>query len=79
MKVDNPFESGRIKNYILLYTGVVVIVVLFFFASILFQNNEKQIEKKSFNTNISTIKKVQSAEKTTYPKEKKFKLLNKTY
>ena len=79
MKIDNPFESGHIKNYILLYASVVVIMVLFFFASTLFQEDTKKIEKKNFSTDVSTLKKIESAQKTTHIKEKKFKLLDKAY
>ena len=78
MKIDNPFESGHIKNYILLYASVVVIMVLFFFASTLFHDVDT-VEKKSFNTDISAIQKLQSNKKATPSKEKKFKLLEKAY
>ena len=78
MKIENPFESGHIKNYILLYASVVVIMVLFFFASTLF-NDVKKVEKKSFNTDLPEIKKLQAAETTVPKEEKKFKLLNKAY
>ena len=49
--MQNPFESGHIKNYILLYASVVVIMILFFIASTLF-NEVEVIEKKEFNTHI---------------------------
>ena len=49
--MQNPFESGHIKNYILLYASVVVIMILFFIASTLF-NEVEVIEKKEFNTVI---------------------------
>ncbi|ADN08703.1 hypothetical protein [Sulfurimonas autotrophica] len=78
MKIENPFESGHIKNYILLYASVVVIMVLFFIATTLFNDVDK-VEKKSFNTDVSTIKKLQTSEKNTPKKEKKFKLLDKAY
>ncbi len=45
--MENPFESGHIKNYIFLYSSVVVIMVLFFIASSLF-NNVKEEPKKVF-------------------------------
>jgi len=48
--MDNPFESGHIKNYILLYSSVVVIMVLFFIASTLF-NDVQNVDKKVFDTN----------------------------
>ena len=78
MKINNPFESGHIKNYILLYASVVVIMVLFFFASTLF-NDVKKVEKKSFHTDIPETKKIQATEKTAPQEEKMFKLLDKAY
>ena len=78
MKIDNPFESGHIKNYILLYASVVVIMVLFFFASTLFHDIDK-VEKKNFNTNISSAQKLQMTEQTVHKEEKQFKLLEKAY
>ena len=58
--MENPFESGHIKNYILLYVSVVVIMILFFIASTLF-NEIEDIEKKTFliennETNVSQLK-----------------------
>ncbi len=47
MKIENPFESGHIKNYILAYVGVVVIMVLFFLAATLW-NDPKEYPKKEF-------------------------------
>ena len=56
MKIDNPFESGQIKSYLLFYAAVVVIMILFFIASSLF--NDIKVEKtKVFDTNV-TAKKV---------------------
>jgi hypothetical protein len=52
--MNNPFESGHIKNYILLYASVVVIMILFFIASTLF-NDVKKMEKKTFNTKTSEV------------------------
>jgi len=49
MNIENPFESGHIKNYILAYVGVVVIMVLFFIASSLFSETKKH-PKKTFAT-----------------------------
>ena len=49
--MENPFESGHIKNYILLYSSVVVIMVLFFIASSLFNDVEIQ-EKKVFDSDV---------------------------
>ncbi len=79
MKIENPFESGHIRNYILLYASVVVIMVLFFIASTLFNNNEEKIKKKNFNTEMPTIQKEQSSKTTPLVKEKKFQLLDKAY
>ncbi len=79
MKIENPFESGHIKNYILLYASVVAIMILFFFASTLFQEDTKKIEQKSFNTKTPELKKPQTANKETSVKEKKFKLLQTNY
>jgi len=52
--MDNPFESGHIKNYILSYASVVVIMVLFFIASTLL-NEVQEVEKKVFDTNITKV------------------------
>lgn len=76
--MENPFESGHIKNYILLYASVVLIMILFFFASSLY-NDVKPVEKKVFNTEIQA-KNVE--DKTPTKEEKKpsiFKLLDKAY
>ena len=76
MKIENPFESGHIRNYILLYASVVVIMVLFFIASRLF-NDVKKVEKKSFDAQSLTTKK--SEEKKVEKNEKKFRLLKQAY
>lgn len=52
--MQNPFESGHIKNYVLLYVSVVVIMILFFIASTLF-NDVKEVEKKVFDVNVSEV------------------------
>ncbi|MEA2072147.1 MAG: hypothetical protein U9O86_01075 [Campylobacterota bacterium] len=77
--MQNPFESGHIKNYLLLYASVVVIMILFFIASSLF-NEVETIEKKEFNTEIKQKPLEESTEKNsrTQPKPK-FKLLEKAY
>jgi len=77
--MQNPFESGHIKNYILLYASVVIIMILFFIASTLFIDIESH-EKKKFDT----IKKEKIAldikeSNTTKVKKFKFKLLEKAY
>ena len=69
MKIDNPFESGQIKNYLLFYAAIVVIMILFFIASSLF-NNIKQEKTKIFDTNI-TIKKMPHIIENNSSKEKK--------
>jgi len=60
--IENPFESGHIKNYILAYVSVVVIMVLFFIASSLF-NDVKVYDTKEFKS--------VPHEKTLKPKEQK--------
>lgn len=79
--MKNPFETGHIKNYLLLYAGVVVIMILFFAASTIFIQN-KEIEKKSFNTQM---KQMPDATKQVQEKEEepsltsKIKLMEKRY
>ena len=77
--MDNPFESGHIKNYLLLYASIVVIMVLFFIASNLFHDT-KEVEKKVFKESVSEVshakKEVQIIEEK---KTTKFKLLDKAY
>ena len=53
--MQNPFESGHIKNYILLYVSVVVIMILFFIASTLFYDVAK-VEKKVFSVEQNSTK-----------------------
>jgi cytoskeletal protein RodZ len=48
LKINNPFESGHIKNYLLAYASVVVIMILFFIATSLFHDVEQR-EKKEFD------------------------------
>jgi hypothetical protein len=74
--MENPFESGHIKNYVLLYASVVVIMILFFFASTLF-NEVQEIDKKVFDTEV----KDKVANKGEEQKEKKqvFKLMEHAY
>lgn len=82
--MQNPFESGHIKNYILLYASVVVIMILFFVASTLFLDVQ-EIEKKTFTTNTSESSKsikVNRLEESSLKKQSqthKFKLLEKAY
>jgi len=74
--MQNPFESGHIKNYILLYASVVVIMILFFIATTLF-NEVEVIEKKEFNTYIEKKVVVDDIEKES--SKPIFKLLDKAY
>ena len=74
--MQNPFETGHIKNYVLLYVSIVIIMVLFFISSTLF-HDVKEIEAKSFtlqDENISKTLHVKENNITT-----KFKLLDKAY
>jgi len=74
MTINNPFTSGQIKNYILLYASIVVIMILFFIASTLF-NDIKDLDKKEFNTQVKKSEEVIKEEEST----PKFKLLDKIY
>jgi predicted RNA-binding protein with PUA domain len=81
--MQNPFESGHIKNYLLLYASVVVIVILFFIAATLFYDVKEQ-EKKVFPTQKSAALLAKEAKQTkVHIKNKKvpkeFKLLEKGY
>ena len=77
--MQNPFESGHIKNYILLYVSVVVIMVLFFIAATLF-NDVKEVEKKVFETNVTEFphakKQMQNIEEIN---ASRFKLMQNSY
>ncbi|MFA6196320.1 MAG: hypothetical protein WC656_06725 [Sulfurimonas sp.] len=77
--MQNPFESGHIKNYVFLYVSVVIIMVLFFIASTLF-NDVKEVEKKVFDTNASEVphakKPMENIEEVN---SSRFKLLEKSY
>lgn len=74
--INNPFESGQIKNYLLLYASVVVIMVLFFIATTLFYE-DKEIKQKEFNTKpLAKKEKNMRVEKEVKPK---FQLLEKVY
>lgn len=77
--MQNPFESGHIKNYILLYASVVVIMILFFIASTIFRQN-KEIDKKVFSTELVEKSETMQESKEEEPSQtKKFKLLDKAY
>ena len=77
--MQNPFESGHIKNYILLYASVVVIMILFFIASTIFRQN-KEIDKKVFSTElVEKLETMQESKEEEPSQTKKFKLLDKAY
>ena len=75
--MENPFESGHIKNYLLLYASVVVIMILFFIASTLF-NDVEDVEKKVFNTEVKEEVINEDLEPEVNASSK-FKLLDKAY
>ena len=75
--MENPFESGHIKNYVLLYVSVVVIMVLFFIASSLFNEIEVQ-EKKVFDVNSSVVQE-DKREINIDVNRSRFKLMEKAY
>jgi hypothetical protein len=80
MKIENPFETGHIRNYILLYAGVVVIMVLFFIASTLFYD-VKKVDIKKFSTELNATVKAKN-QRMQEPKKQghnRFKLLDKAY
>ncbi len=78
--MENPFESGHIKNYLLAYVSVVVIMILFFIASTLF-NEIKEVEKKVFDMNATNVhgndKIMKNIDEVVEPS--KFKLMDKAY
>ncbi len=77
--MQNPFESGHIKNYILLYASVVVIMILFFIASRLFgevQDVEKRVFKTDSNKSTQERVIVQMPEQNS---TSRYKLLDKAY
>lgn len=78
--MQNPFESGHIKNYILLYVSVVVIMVLFFIATTLF-HDVKDVEQKVFSTEVNATKQEDKREsnKEQESLKDKFKLMEKSY
>ena len=77
--MKNPFESGHIKNYLLAYASVVVIMVLFFIASTLFYEIDK-VEKKVFDTNVSSERQVKKPMKNIIEiNASRFRLMETTY
>jgi len=75
--MENPFESGHIKNYVLLYVSIVVIMVLFFIASTLFNEIEVQ-EKKVFDVNTS-VSQEDKRVVTIDVNRSRFKLMDRAY
>ncbi|ABB43908.1 hypothetical protein Suden_0629 [Sulfurimonas denitrificans DSM 1251] len=79
MKIQNPFEDGHIKNYILLYASVVVIMILFFIATTLF-HDISNVDKKIFSEDKNTLhvdKRETNIEQNS--SEKRFRLLERSY
>lgn len=77
--MQNPFESGHIKNYILLYVSVVVIMILFFIASTLFHDVQK-VDKKVFDANVSEVPESNKImENVQEVNSSRFKLMEKAY
>lgn len=73
--MKNPFESGQIKNYILLYAGVVVIMILFFIASTLFHDVKKE-PTKVFEKEQNSTKEILES---NISQKNDFRLLDKNY
>ena len=78
--MQNPFETGHIKNYLFLYASVVVIMVLFFIATTLF-HDIKEIEPKIFDKNVSNDLKVSNRSEKVEDENRssRFRLLEKAY
>jgi len=76
--MENPFESGHIKNYVLLYVSIVIIMILFFVASTLF-HDVGEVEKKIFNSEVNESLHVEQNKVVQEEFKPKFKLLEKSY
>ncbi|DAB28720.1 MAG: hypothetical protein A2513_07260 [Sulfurimonas sp. RIFOXYD12_FULL_33_39] len=76
--MQNPFESGHIKNYILFYASIVIIVVLFFIASTLF-HEVKDVKKKVFDTEPKKVLHVDEEKVIEDKNSSRFKLLDRAY
>lgn len=74
--MQNPYESGHIKNYLFFYAAIVVIMILFFIAATLFHTPNVS-EIKVFDTNISIREDTKQVEETI--KTSPFKVLEKAY
>jgi len=72
--MQNPFETGHIKNYILLYVSVVVIMILFFIAATLFRDTQT-IRTKVFNQEVEPVNEVKETNTKEETPTTKFKLL----
>ncbi len=75
--MQNPFETGHIKNYVLLYVSVVVIMILFFFATSLFHDVEV-VEQRVFEQESKKEKK-QERNYEQNSSKLQFKVLEKGY
>lgn len=80
--MQNPFESGHIKNYLLFYAAIVLIMVLFFMASSLF-HEIPVVEQKVFETKSDVEKSADGVEVSEKPAEadtsNRIILLDKAY
>lgn len=79
--MQNPFETGHIKNYILLYASVVLIMILFFIATTLF-HDVKDVEKKAFaadRTEESRVNKKVDEKTEEKSPTIKFRVLERAY
>lgn len=75
--MQNPFETGHIKNYVLLYVSVVVIMILFFFATSLFHDVEV-VEQRVFEQESKKENKQECSDEQNSSKPQ-FKVLEKGY
>jgi hypothetical protein len=83
LKIENPFESGHIKNYILAYASIVVIMILFFIASTLFHDVEeiekKEFEKKQMSKEVEKDTVVQEKDDSNSSWTSGIKIMEKSY
>ncbi|MDD2651627.1 MAG: hypothetical protein PHX44_01075 [Sulfurimonas sp.] len=75
--MQNPFETGHIKNYVVLYVSVVIIMILFFFATSLFHDVEV-VEQRVFEQEGKKERKQERSDEQNSSKPQ-FKLLEKGY
>ena len=74
--MKNPFESGHIKNYLLLYASVVVIMILFFIASTLFHDvQEVNIKTWSESDESTKVNRLEESGTKKPEQTNSFKLL----